>query len=142
MMIETDWIYGLVGGLMIGLSASLYLFFNGQIAGISGILGGLIDKPTNALRSTRSAFLIGLIVGPAIFARSFFDVSLTMTDQLPLIIIGGLLVGFGTRLGSGCTSGHGVCGMSRLSIRSIIATCSFMLIAALVVYLTRHILGL
>lgn len=142
MMFETDWLYGLVGGLMIGSSAALYLFFNGQIAGISGILGSLIDQPTRALRSSKFAFLVGLIFGPAIFIRSIFDVTLTMTDQLPLIIIGGLLVGFGTRLGSGCTSGHGVCGISRLSLRSITATCCFMGVAALVVYLIRHAIGL
>lgn len=137
-MIEQDWIYGLIGGLLIGTASSIYLFFNGRVTGISGILGNAIFSPT---KGTNIPFLIGLILMPAIAVRSVWEVELSMTNQFPIIIIGGLLVGFGTRLGSGCTSGHGVCGMSRLSVRSIIATCTFMFFAGLTVYLTRHVFG-
>ncbi len=141
MEIQSDWLYGLAGGLLIGCGAAVYLLFNGRVAGISGILGSLIDQPNVATKSAPAIFLIGLIAGPAFFVNAGFGVNLTVTDNLPLILIGGLLVGFGTRLGSGCTSGHGVCGMSRLSIRSITATCIFMMLAAVTVYVTRHLMG-
>ncbi len=139
---ETDWLYGLIGGLMIGSASAFYLFFNGRVAGISGILGGFLSNPASGFQSTGLAFLVGLIAAPAIFVNTMFDVSITITDNLALIILGGLLVGFGTRLGSGCTSGHGVCGMSRLSVRSITATCTFMLFAGITVFVTRHLMGL
>lgn len=133
-----DWLYGLIGGLAIGSASALYLFFNGRIAGISGILGNFLSQPTN---SSGISFLAGLILVPALVVRTVWTTEITVTDHLPILIIGGLLVGFGTRLGSGCTSGHGVCGMSRLSIRSVVATCTFMLFAGITVFVSRHLVG-
>ncbi|MDX1737592.1 MAG: YeeE/YedE family protein [Alphaproteobacteria bacterium] len=141
-MIETDWIWGLVGGLMLGTASALYLLLNGRVSGISGILGNALSDPLSAMSKGSGAyFLIGLIAIPTLFSLFVSPVEISVTNQLPVIIIGGLLVGFGTRLGSGCTSGHGVCGISRLSARSIAATCIFMAAAGLTVFLTRHVFG-
>ena len=132
----TPW-SGLAGGLMIGAAAVLLLMFNGRIAGISGIVGGLLG----ADRAWRVAFLAGLVAGPflgALFAGRFPAVSIT--DSVPLLIVAGLLVGFGTRLGSGCTSGHGVCGLARLSPRSLVATILFIAVAGATTFVLRHLL--
>lgn len=136
----------LVGGLLIGASAVLLMHGIGRIAGISGIVGGLLQKQPQHEVSWRLAFLAGLLGAAALVTElapffSFISANLPLTvevtDSLLLIVGAGLLVGYGTRLGSGCTSGHGVCGIGRLSLRSIIATVVFMGVAALTVFLMK-----
>lgn len=129
----------LLGGALIGISAFLLLWFNGRIAGISTIMSGLYTTK-GANRHWRISFLIGLLLGTFLW-HGFNPDSLHLRQDypLPLILIGGFLVGFGTRLGSGCTSGHGICGIALLSIRSISATLVFMASGLLTVYLIRHI---
>lgn len=130
----------LIGGAFIGVGTAIMLFFNGKIAGISGILGGLMQK-WNADSSWRLAFLVGIPVGVMLVSVVHDMEPAVFVDASPLaVVIGGLLVGFGTRLGSGCTSGHGVCGLARLSPRSIVATCTFMVSAAITVFVLRHVL--
>jgi uncharacterized protein len=129
----------LAGGAIIGLSASLMLMLNGRVAGVSGIVGGLL-QPQSGEVSWRAWFLAGLLAGGgALFAArpEFFG---TASVPSAVIVVAGLLVGFGTRLGSGCTSGHGVCGISRMSRRSIVATVTFMLSGMLAAYIVRHLL--
>ena len=117
-----DWIYGLLGGLLIGLGGLTLLIFNGRIMGASGILGQLIDGNQDTENLERIVFLIAVIFGPLIVLQ-FSDFSTTnITDNTIQLVIAGLLVGAGTRIANGCTSGHGVCGISRLSIRGLIAT--------------------
>jgi len=117
-----DWIYGLIGGLMIGLAGAGYLLLNGRIMGASGVIGGLLDGTAKSDAFERLAFVAGLILLPALLGF-FTDLPPTLaTDNLWLLVAAGLMVGVGTRIGGGCTSGHGVCGMSRLSVRSIVAT--------------------
>ena len=134
-------IASLAGGILIGLSASAMLLLNGKIAGISGILAGIL-KPVSGDTLWRSGFLGGLLAGGLLLRISLpaaFDFGIIR--PLPIMIIAGLLVGFGTRLGSGCTSGHGVCGISRLSSRSLVATATFIVSGAVVVYLVNHLMG-
>lgn len=130
----------LVGGVLIGLAATLLLSFNGRIAGISGILGGTI-RSSDGERSWRATFLFGLLVGGVGFALVRPNVFGATPAPLPLVLVAGLLVGFGARLGGGCTSGHGVCGMSRFSTRSVIATLVFMATAVITVFVVRHVVG-
>ena len=134
-------ISALAGGLLIGASAALLLVLNGRIAGISGILGGLL-QPARGEIGWRLAFLAGLFIAPSVYV-AFGGVlpAVTLTAPLWLLIIAGLIVGFGTRLGAGCTSGHGVCGIGRGSPRSLVATATFMATAILTVFATRHLLG-
>ena len=112
-----------VGGSLIGFAAFLFFVFNGRIAGVSSIASDSIIKNEN--RFDNILFLSGLIIGPVIYSLSGNDIESVLTNSFPLLIAGGLLVGFGTKLGNGCTSGHGVCGISRFSIRSIVATIAF-----------------
>lgn len=134
-------ISGLIGGMMIGLAAVLFLALNGRIAGISGVLGNLLGGAASEL-PWRAAFIIGLIAGPAVVALVTGTMPLPeIQTGWPILAIAGLLVGFGTRLGSGCTSGHGVCGMARGSVRSIAATMLFMAVAAATVFAVRHLAG-
>ncbi|HBR37957.1 MAG TPA: hypothetical protein DD939_11750, partial [Sulfitobacter pontiacus] len=122
-MIEADWIWGLIGGLMIGSGAAVYLLGNGRIMGASGIIGGLVDGSARGAWAERGSFLAALIIFPAVIA--FFapvPATTNLTENLWLVGAAGLLVGLGTRIGNGCTSGHGVCGISRLSPRGIVAT--------------------
>ena len=135
---EADWIAGFAGGLMIGAGAAVLLIGNGRIAGISGILGGTLEGRNLA---EGLAFLTGLVGVAALVSLSLGAPGIIVTNSAPVLLIGGLLVGFGTRLGSGCTSGHGVCGLSRLSPRSLAATGVFMASAAAVVFVVRHLLG-
>lgn len=130
-----------IGGVMIGISAVIILFAVGRIMGISGILGNLLLSPRSAETPWRVLFLLGLVLALPLF-WVFGGDSNPSFDHVskPIIILSGVLVGFGTRLGSGCTSGHGVCGIARFSSRSIVATISFMLVAALTVFVTRHVL--
>ena len=130
-----------IGGGLIGLSAVLLMLLTGRIAGISGILGGLLDFRSED-KEWRIAFIAGLIVAPLIAGWMGYGMP---PPELPaswtVIIAAGLLVGFGTRLGGGCTSGHGICGVARLSVRSIAATVVFMLAAIVTVAVTRHVFG-
>ncbi|MBK1886056.1 MULTISPECIES: YeeE/YedE family protein [Marinobacter] len=135
----TPW-SALVGGVLVGLAAASFLLLNGRVAGISGILGGLLS-PSSGDTSWRIAFLAGLIGAPAIWVLSAELPPIEIEAGYPALIIAGLLVGVGTRYGSGCTSGHGVCGLSRLSPRSLAATVSFMFAGFLTVYIIRHVLG-
>ena len=135
-----DWILGLLGGLMIGSAGAIYLLGNGRIMGASGILGGLIDGSGRADWAERAAFLAGVIGVPAVLALWLVPQT-HLTDNLWLIVAGGLLTGLGTRLGNGCTSGHGVCGISRLAPRGIVATLVYMLAGAITVALFRHVWG-
>ena len=112
-----------VGGSLIGFAAFLFFIFNGRIAGVSSIASDSIIKNEN--RFDNILFLSGLIIGPVIYSLSGKSIESVLTNSFPLLIAGGLLVGFGTKLGNGCTSGHGVCGISRFSIRSIVATIAF-----------------
>ncbi|MEY3659217.1 MAG: hypothetical protein RLZZ169_42 [Pseudomonadota bacterium] len=132
---------GLGGGLLIGLAAALLIVANGNIAGISGIAGTLLRK-WDGSTVWRLLFVIGLLAG-GVLVPWVSGTPLTMTVDVPtpLLMLAGLLVGFGTRLGSGCTSGHGVCGLARLSPRSLVATATFMLCAAVTVYVVRHVAG-
>lgn len=137
-----DGIYGLAGGLLIGTASAILLLGNGRIAGISGILGQtLAGIPRIRGLSEGAAFLAGMVGLPALYALTAGAPAITVTASGPLLLAGGLLVGFGTSLGSGCTSGHGVCGISRLSRRSIVATGIFIGVAAAVVFLLRHLVG-
>lgn len=120
------------GGLLIGLAVAVLLIFNGRIAGISGILGGVL-KPIAGDTAWKIAFILGIIITPTLFTLFIYAPEVTITASTPIIIIAGLLVGFGTRLGSGCTSGHGICGMARLSRRSIVAVMIFMIVAFITV---------
>ena len=141
-MIEQDWIWGFVGGLMIGGAAALYLLVNGRIMGASGILGGLIDRSGWSTGAERGAFLAGLVLVPGALAFAFWPgVSTNLTPNLAAVVAAGLLVGIGTRLANGCTSGHGVCGISRLSLRGIVATVFYLLAGGLSVVLFKHLLG-
>lgn len=134
---ELSWLYGLLGGGMIGCAAAIYLLVNGRIMGASGIAGSVIDGTAGKVAGERMAFLAGLIGVPAL-ATLFVDMPSThVTSNLGLLVVAGLMVGFGTRLGSGCTSGHGVCGMSRLSLRSIIATVIYIGAGVLVIIAAR-----
>ena len=131
----------IIGGILIGLSASIMMLFSGRIAGISGIFRGVLE-PSRGDTQWRIAFVSGLVLGGvalSLFYPQAFPAE--FSRSLPLIALGGLLVGFGTRLGSGCTSGHGVCGLGRMSKRSLIATLTFNLTGAATVYLVNHLLG-
>lgn len=144
-MINVDWQAftpwsALFGGILIGLSAAGFVLLNGRIAGISGILGGLLTG-LRADRAWRLAFLAGMVVTPLISWALFSLPAIEINAGLPIIIVAGLLVGVGTRYGSGCTSGHGVCGLSRLSLRSLVATIAFMTAGFFTVYLVRHVIG-
>ena len=138
----------LMGGTLIGLATSSLLLLNGRVAGISGIVGGLLS-PTRGDTGWRVGFVAGLITGgflllvltPGVFVSAPSSLSLSSLPHLPLLAGGGLLVGFGTRLGSGCTSGHGVCGIGRLSPRSIVATLTFISTGAVAVFVLRWLTG-
>jgi uncharacterized protein len=133
-------ISAILGGLLIGLAATLLWLANGRIAGISGIVGSLpFVRPDD--RGWRIAFLAGLILAPLGYAALAGPPAVQLDAAAPVIVAGGLLVGFGTRLGGGCTSGHGVCGLARLSPRSIVATGLFMAAGFITVLLTRHLAG-
>ena len=134
-----DFLIAFLGGLLLGVAVIGYLFVNGRITGISGMVAQILSfKSLN--QNPATWFILGLIVTPFIYGL-FIQPDIIMSSNPWLLIIAGLLVGFGTRLGSGCTSGHGICGMSRLSVRSIVATCTFMLAGFITVYVMRHVLG-
>jgi len=134
-------ISALLGGALIGVSVSLLLLLNGRMAGISGIMNGLFSSPKKE-ELWRGLFLIGLIIGAVLFQWISHD-SLPLRQNYPLwlIIVGGFFVGMGTRMGSGCTSGHGICGIANFSRRSIVATIIFMLSGMLTVFIIKHVIG-
>jgi uncharacterized membrane protein YedE/YeeE len=140
-----DWIHftpgmSLLGGVLIGVSSALFILANGRIAGISGILGGLLSrKPGDML--WRIAFLLGLVAAPAAIVALTGPITATIEANTEVLVIAGLLVGIGTRYGAGCTSGHGVCGLSRLSPRSLVATLAFMGAGMAIVFVMRHLLA-
>ncbi|MBW3096621.1 YeeE/YedE family protein [Pseudohoeflea coraliihabitans] len=141
-MTEFTPIASTVGGLMIGLSAVLLLLWEGRIAGISGITSRLLPPYRDGALPSRLGFIIGLVGAPIVLgALSGFEIDLEVSANVPLMVGAGLLVGFGSVWGNGCTSGHGVCGISRLSRRSIFATAVFMGTAFLTVFVVRHGMG-
>ncbi|MBO6199780.1 MAG: YeeE/YedE family protein [Psychrobacter sp.] len=144
MSIQIDWQaftpISLVGGLMLGVATVILLLGIGRIAGISGIVSSVL-KPKN-IEMWQVLFIAGLIISPLLYRLVKPLPVLDISISIPLLIAAGLLVGFGTRLGSGCTSGHGICGNARLSPRSMAATVTFMLFGILTVYIGRHVLGL
>jgi hypothetical protein len=131
----------LAGGMLIGLAAALVLLLNGRIAGISGILGGLL-KPARGDMAWRAAFILGLVVAPLVYGLIELPPVLQIDAGYGALIIAGLLVGAGTRYGSGCTSGHGVCGLANLAPRSLAATASFMAAGFATVFVIRHLLNI
>jgi uncharacterized membrane protein YedE/YeeE len=139
-MTSFDPVSAALGGLLIGAGALLLMLFSGRIAGISGIFADALE-PRQTGRTWRMAFIVGLIAAPLLVAATGRAVPAPDMPAWAVVIAGGLLVGFGTRLGSGCTSGHGVCGIARLSPRSLAATVTFMATAAVVVAVSRHVLG-
>ena len=134
----TPW-SALIGGAIIGIAAALLALLNGRVAGISGILGGLLASGTPDF-AWRAAFVAGLIVAPIVYALAATLPTITIAADYPTLIVAGLLVGIGTRYGAGCTSGHGVCGLSRLSPRSLVATLAFMAAGFATVFVVRHVI--
>ena len=141
-----DWnnftpIFALAGGALIGLAAALFILFNGRIAGISGIVGGLL-RPKRQDIGWRVAFIMGLMISPTLYRLVEALPESHVSANPVLLIVAGFLVGIGTRYGSGCTSGHGVCGISRLSPRSLLATVTFMVTGFITVFIIRHLLNI
>lgn len=132
----------LAGGALIGISASILMYLNGRIAGISGIVAGVFSASSITEKAWRLAFVIGLIIGGAIYMH-FFPITIAPREFMSteLLIVGGLVIGFGTAMGSGCTSGHGICGISRFSLRSLVATATFLLSGIVTVYVFKQIIG-
>lgn len=135
-----DWLFGLIGGGLIGLAAAIYLLLNGRIMGASGIVGGLVDG-SGGFKSERAAFLLGLILVPGLLVLLIGGADTHLNPNLAVVIVAGLLVGVGTRLANGCTSGHGVCGLSRFSLRGFVATAFYLLAGGLMVVFAKHLLG-
>lgn len=136
----TPWT-SLAGGALIGLAAAMFVLLNGRIAGISGVLGGLL-KPVRGDVGWRAAFIAGLVAAPLLYALLAVVPPVQIDAGFATLILAGLLVGVGTRYGAGCTSGHGVCGLSRLSLRSLAATAAFMAAGFVTVFLIRHVIAL
>ena len=134
-----DFLIAFIGGLMLGLSVVGYLYVNGRIAGISGLIGQVLNSKT-MFKTPAIWFLSGLILTPFIYGL-FVQPEMELNASPLMMIVAGLLVGFGTRLGSGCTSGHGICGISRMSKRSIVATMTFMFAGFVAVSIIRHLTG-
>jgi uncharacterized membrane protein YedE/YeeE len=134
-----DALMPLAGGALIGAASALYLATHGRIAGISGIFAGALERVSDW--RTRASFVVGLVVAGGVIALAAPSLFESASASLPLVVIAGLLVGFGTRLGNGCTSGHGVCGTSRMSGRSLMATLTFIATGALTVAVSHHLGG-
>ena len=138
-MAEVDWIAALAGGILIGLSATILLAFDGRIAGISGIVNGAMKFTQK--ENWRWLFIVGMLAGGFFYEYVFASEPTPLSSFAPgAMIVGGLLVGFGTRMGNGCTSGHGVCGLGRLSFRSLVAVITFMITAIITVFITHHVI--
>ena len=128
----------LTGGIIIGFAVTIFFYFNGRLAGISGIASNALTEERNKLDNI--LFLIGLIIGPIIYALfTQEDISISISNSYLLIIFAGLLVGIGTRVSGGCTSGHGISGIGRFSVRSIVATITFMIVGIITVYLKNNL---
>lgn len=140
-MMIGDWLAGFAGGLMIGGAAALYLLMNGKIMGASGIFAGLLAGPKVSGQAERLAFVATLVLVPAAYAIATGGYITHLTTNPWLLIAAGLLTGFGTRLANGCTSGHGVCGISRLAPRGIVATLVYILSGMATLFVMRHLLG-
>ena len=138
---EQDWIMGLIGGLLIGTGGAVFLLANGRIMGASGIIGGLVDRSGLDTAAERTSFLVGVFLLPLLLTPILGRVDTHITDNMAVLVAAGLLVGLGTRLANGCTSGHGVCGMSRLSPRGFAASGTYILAGGFGVILFRHLLG-
>ena len=136
-----DWIFGLIGGLMIGCAAAFFLLVNGRIMGASGLLGGLVDGSGRDDAGERIALIAGLILVPGVLAWLSGGSDTHLTGNMALIVVAGLAVGLGTRMANGCTSGHGVCGISRLSPRGIVATLIYVGVGAATVIAFRGLIG-
>lgn len=134
-----DYLISFMGGLLLGVAVVGYLYIHGRIAGISGLVAQILN-PQMIFKTPAIWFMSGLIIIPFIYGL-FIQPEIELNTSPLMMIIAGLLVGFGTRLGSGCTSGHGICGISRLSKRSILATMSFMFAGFVTVYMIRHVVG-
>lgn len=139
-MSDLHFLWPLSGGLLIGLSAALYLLLNGRVAGISGLAATAAGLGRGGQPPLAWAFITGILIGAALGSAFIRTPEIIITSSIAVLVAGGLLVGFGTRLGSGCTSGHGVCGLARLSPRSIAATATFMVVAGLTVLVARHLI--
>tara|TARA_R110002051_G_scaffold33923_4_gene75538 strand:- start:2956 stop:3381 length:426 start_codon:yes stop_codon:yes gene_type:complete len=137
-----DWLMGLIGGGLIGTAAAIFLLINGKVMGASGLTGGLVDRSGIDTWQERAAWLAGLIIFPAILTVIYGIKPTNITTNIPLIVIAGLLVGVGTRLANGCTSGHGVCGISRLSLRGIAATIFYIGAGGVTMIIFKHVLGI
>jgi uncharacterized protein len=136
-----SFVWPLVGGLMVGASAGLYLLLNGRVAGISGLTASAVGLTRGAPRALGAGFIAGLVGGAALASALIRSPDVQITSQVWLLVLGGLLVGFGTRWGSGCTSGHGVCGLARLSPRSLASVAVFMGVAAATVFVVRRLMA-
>ena len=130
----------LIGGAILGLGTAILLLVNGRVAGVSAIIGGLL-RPNFAEVPWRAAFLLGLIIAPSLYGAFEYLPDIVIRADYSTLIVAGLLVGVGTRYGGGCTSGHGVCGLSRLSPRSLVATIVFMAAGFATVFVVRHLIG-
>ena len=139
---QPDWISGLLGGLMIGVAGAIFLLGNGRIMGASGILGRVLDRSETQPMAENIMFLLALIFAPVLFSQWLDTGPTHLSSNCLVIISAGLLVGIGTRLANGCTSGHGVCGISRLSPRGIVSTCIYIAAGAVTIALLRHLWGL
>jgi uncharacterized protein len=135
-------IYPIAGGLLIGIAAAILLILSGRVAGVSGMAAAAVRIADRGPPWRQAiAFVVGVPLGAFLISTFYRAPDIQITSSLPLLIIAGLLVGFGTRLGNGCTSGHGVCGLARLSPRSFAATATFMVAGFLVVFVARHVVG-
>ena len=141
-MTPLDPLFALVGGLVIGLAAALFLLLSGRIAGVSGLVARAVGLSDNGpTRVQALAFVVGLPAGAWLVGALVRTPQIVVPSSIPLLVAGGFLVGFGTRMGGGCTSGHGVCGISRLSPRSLVATAAFMVAGFATVGVVRHLVG-
>lgn len=135
---ETSWIFGLVGGLLIGTATALHLLLNGRIAGLSGMMKAAASTGTDEGARLSSGFLLGAFAAAYAVAALWFKPAIDVTTSVPALVVSGLLVGVGVAYANGCTSGHGIAGMSRFSLRSMLATATFMIFTALTVWVIRH----
>lgn len=136
-----EWLYGAAGGLMIGIAAAIFLLANGRIMGASGVLGSVVDGSAGRSAGEKLTLIAALVAVPAIAAPLIGRAATHATGSVAVLVVAGLAVGIGTRLAGGCTSGHGVCGIPRLSVRSIVATLIYIGAGALTVIVARHVLG-
>ncbi len=138
---QSEWLWGLGGGLLIGLGAAMLLWGNGKIMGASGLLGGLVDGSGRSDWAERAVFLIATFAAPLILYPLFTEVDTHISSNWLVLVVAGLLVGIGTRIANGCTSGHGVCGISRFSLRGIVATLIYIAAGGASILVFRHLWG-